>query len=257
MGSHDLCPVDHCPISSPRLNEAIQALVEVVRDRRWPPFIRRIELFTNEADLQFNVIDSAQPVARHFFQWLSELLPGYAPGAIRYTVGDNGWRVSPRSFFQINRFLVDGLVNAALEGAAGSTALDLYAGVGLFSRTLSERFEQVIAVEAGASGVADLKASVPGAQAVRASVDEYLSTLETAPDFVLADPPREGLGKAVVRELIRLAPRRLHVVACDPATLARDLRHLLDSGYRIERLTMADLFPQTYHLETIACCVRD
>jgi 23S rRNA (uracil1939-C5)-methyltransferase len=76
--------------------------------------------------------------------------------------------------------------------------------------------------------------------------------LAQPPDFVLADPPRAGLGKTVVRELNRLRPPRLTIVACDPATLARDLAALVAGGYRLERVTLVDLFPQTYHLETIA-----
>ena len=83
-------------------------------------------------------------------------------------------------------------------------------------------------------------------------MDFFLANLTAAPDFVLADPPRAGLGKNVVRELARLKPARITIVACDPATLARDLTGLLAAGYRIERLTMIDLFPQTFHIEAIA-----
>ena len=252
MGSNQLCPIDHCPISSPRLNEAIRALSTLVRDRKWPKFIEKVELFTNESDVQFNVLESKHNVAKHFFDWLSERLPGYAPGAIRY----DGFRVSPRSFFQVNRYLTDALVDAALGDASGSTALDVYAGVGLFTRPLLQRFRQVTAVESGSAAVADLKVNVPDALAVRATAEDYLDKLDVAPEFVLADPPREGLDKSVVRELARLRPKRLHIISCDPATLARDMRGLLDAGYRIEKMTMADLFPQTYHLETIVWLVR-
>jgi 23S rRNA (uracil1939-C5)-methyltransferase len=261
LGSHELCPVDHCPISSPRLNEAIAALAAMVRESRWPAFVRRVELFTNESEVQFNVLESGQPAARHFFDWVGERLPGYAPGAIEYPVGADRFRINPRSFFQVNRYLVHALSEAALEGAAGTSALDLYAGAGLFSVPLARRFGGVTAVESGASAVSDLKFNAARAgvsvRPVRSPVDEYLMSLQRAPEFVLADPPRDGLGKTVVRELIRLAPARLHIVACDPATLARDLRQLLDAGYRLERLALADLFPQTYHLETIACCVNE
>jgi 23S rRNA (uracil1939-C5)-methyltransferase len=248
LGSHDLCPIEQCPISSPKLNEAIAALTTLVRDRRWPSFIRRIELFTNETDVQFNVIDTDQPVAKHFFEWVNERLPGYGGGALNY----GSFRVSPRSFFQVNRYLVDALAESALAGVSGETALDLYAGVGLFSLRMASQFGSVTAVESGGSAVSDLKVNVPAARAVRASADEFLAGLETAPDFVLADPPREGLGKLAVRELVRLRPRELRIVACDPATLARDLRPLLDAGYVLEQMTLADLFPQTFHIETIA-----
>jgi 23S rRNA (uracil1939-C5)-methyltransferase len=81
--------------------------------------------------------------------------------------------------------------------------------------------------------------------------EEYLQKLESAPDFVLLDPPRAGLGKAVVRRLAELRPRQVTIVSCDPATLARDLAGLTAAGYRIEQMTLVDLFPQTFHLETV------
>jgi 23S rRNA (uracil1939-C5)-methyltransferase len=84
-------------------------------------------------------------------------------------------------------------------------------------------------------------------------VEAFLTSLETRPEFVLADPPRAGLGKSAVRELLRLKPPRLNIVSCDPATFARDLGTLLAGGYRLDRLTLIDLFPQTYHIETVAC----
>jgi 23S rRNA (uracil1939-C5)-methyltransferase len=247
LGSHTLCPVDLCPISSPQINEAIAALTQMVRDRRFPSFVRTVELFTNERDVQLNVLETGKPLARHFFDWCAERIPGYASGAIDY----DGFRIGPRSFFQVNRFLIGDLVSAAIGDATGDTALDLYAGAGLFSRPLAARFAHVIAVESGASAVADLKHNVPGAEAVRSSVDVFLQNLHHRPDLVVADPPREGLGKVVVRELARLKPRRLNIVACDPATLARDLRGLIDAGYTIDRMILVDLFPQTYHLETV------
>ena len=80
-------------------------------------------------------------------------------------------------------------------------------------------------------------------------MEDYIANLETTPDFILADPPRAGLGKEVVKHLNRLAPPRVTIVSCDPATLARDLAAL--PGYSIERMTMVDLFPQTYHMETV------
>jgi 23S rRNA (uracil1939-C5)-methyltransferase len=91
-------------------------------------------------------------------------------------------------------------------------------------------------------------------QTERARVEDFLPTFAETPDFVLADPPRAGLGKLVAAQLERLAPPRITIVSCDPATLARDLALL--GGYRIERLTLIDLFPQTYHLETVAQLVR-
>jgi 23S rRNA (uracil1939-C5)-methyltransferase len=88
----------------------------------------------------------------------------------------------------------------------------------------------------------------------QARVEDYLAGLETAPGFVLADPPRAGLGKGAVEHLNRLAPERITIVSCDPATLARDLAGL--AGYTIERIALVDLFPQTFHLETVVSLRR-
>jgi 23S rRNA (uracil1939-C5)-methyltransferase len=229
------------------LNECIATLNRMLKDRRFPQFVTEIELFTNETDTQLNVLQTDRPVARSFFDWAADEIPGYVSGPITY----GGFRVSYKSFFQVNRFLVEQLVDAAVADASGDSALDLYAGVGLFSWTLSSQFESVTAVESSNAAVSDLIHNVPKALAVRSSVDEYLAAQTEAPDFVLADPPRSGLGKHAVRHLLRLKPKQMVIVACDPATLARDMAPLLAAGYEIDHTILIDLFPQTYHLETI------
>ncbi|MDQ2869068.1 MAG: class I SAM-dependent RNA methyltransferase [Verrucomicrobiota bacterium] len=250
--SHKLCAIDHCPISSPAINAGIRALARMIRDRRWPKFIGALELFTNETEMQLNVLETAQPVARRFFEWCAEEIPSLVPGALEY----GEYRVSRGSFFQVNRFLVQRTIDISLQGAEGGTALDLYAGVGVFSLPLARRFAKVTAVESGSGAVRDLLFNAERAgvavQAETSSVDAYLSNLESAPDFVLADPPRAGLGKRVASRLAQLKPREIMIVACDPATLARDLAALIAVGYRFERLTLIDLFPQTFHIEAIA-----
>lgn len=255
-GSRRLTPVDRCPISSPKINETLAALREMQADRRFPDFIRSIELFTNEREIDVNVAETERPVARRFFEWCAERIPGLASGeGIDYEAAGAVFRVRRRSFFQVNRFLLDPMVEAALEGAGGGEALDLYAGVGFFSLPLARRVERVTAVESSSSAAGDLEFNAQRAGAavsvVRQGVEAYLEALDKAPEFALADPPRAGLGKRVVRELLRLRPKRLVVVACDPATLARDLAALVAGGYRIERVTLIDLFPQTLHIETI------
>jgi 23S rRNA (uracil1939-C5)-methyltransferase len=113
----------------------------------------------------------------------------------------------------------------------------------------------VTAVEATTSAVEDLKFNMERAGVtltpVKRSVEDYLASLTAAPDFVLADPPRAGLGKRAVADLIRLKPRQITIVACDPATLSRDLAPLVGAGYSITKTTLVDLFPQTFHMETI------
>jgi 23S rRNA (uracil1939-C5)-methyltransferase len=254
-GSRRLVPVDRCPISSPKINQALAALRDMLPDRRFPRFLRSLELFTNETGVQLNVLETGQAVARRFFDWCAEGVPGFTDGAIEYPVREDLYRVRHRSFFQVNRFLIEQMVDCALEGVGGETALDLYAGVGLFSLPLARRFAAVTAVESSASAAGDLEFNAARAGVAvsvqQQAVEEFLESLEKAPEFVLADPPRTGLGKRVVGELLRLRPARLVVVACDPATLARDLGELTGGGYAIERMTLIDLFPRTFHIETV------
>jgi 23S rRNA (uracil1939-C5)-methyltransferase len=251
--SHELIDVTECPISSPRINETLALLRERIHDPRFPRFVHSIEIFTNEAEVQINAIAADRPVARTFYEWMGSTV------ALDYPTALGTFRVSPRSFFQVNRFLVEQLMEHAIAEEKGETALDLYAGVGLFSIPLARRFQNVIAVESGSAAIRDLevnaeRANVKGSNiqisGEQAQVEDFMMRCEKTPDFVLADPPRAGLGKSVVASLNRLRPPRLTIVSCDPATLARDLAGL--TAYRIDRLTLIDLFPQTYHLETIA-----
>jgi 23S rRNA (uracil1939-C5)-methyltransferase len=247
--SHELVPVEgECPVCSPRLNQALAEMRARLSDPRFPRFVQALEIFTNESDVQVNVIESERPVARRFYDWCE------SKQAIDYETAFGTFRVSSRSFFQVNRFLVEKLVEAALHEQGGESALDLYAGVGLFALPMARKFRSVTAVETGSSAAHDLEFNASRAELPvkmeQARVEDYLARLETTPEFVLADPPRAGLGKEVVGHLLRLAPPRMTIVSCDPATLARDLASL--AGYQIESLALVDLFPQTFHLETIA-----
>jgi 23S rRNA (uracil1939-C5)-methyltransferase len=252
--SHRLVAIDHCPISSPGINGALAALIDMMRSSRFPRFLRSIEMFTNESQVQVNVRETEHPLARWFFEWCEERIPGATSGALNYPAAGFSFRVGHRSFFQVNRFLIDRLVETAIEDAAGDTAVDLYAGVGLFARALKSRFREVHAVEAGAGPWRDLEFNTGGSGILthRVSTESYLESVTGTPDFVVADPPRAGLGSRVVAGLIERKPPRLVIVACDPATLARDLGVLLSEAYQLERLTLVDLFPQTYHFETVA-----
>ena len=245
--------VDHCPIGSPSINLAIGALNQMMREGRWPRFVRTLEVFTDERQTQLNVLETERPVARRFFDWCAERIPGLVEGALDYR---DEFRVSSNSFFQVNRFLLDRLVETATRGAEGETALDLYAGVGLFSLRLARRFRAVTAVESGGGAVRDLRfnaerAGLSHLRAEQASAEAFLEKLPSAPDFVLMDPPRAGLGKTMVARLCHLQPPSLVIVACDPATLSRDLAGLIAGGYHIARMALVDLFPQTFHLETV------
>ncbi len=230
--SRDLIAIDHCPIASPKLNEIIGKINAQASTA--------LELFTNETDVQVNVVDRVPRQA----------LSGLASLGVTTPIEYNGFQVSRNSFFQVNRFLIDQLVECAVSEAQGDWAVDLYAGVGLFSKKLAERFAKVTAVESGSSSFRDLTHNFTQ-ECVNANVEDYLAGLEKTPDFILADPPRAGLEKHAVKELARIRAPRITIVSCDPATLARDLRGLIAQNYRIQKITLADLFPQTFHLETV------
>jgi len=259
-GSRDLCTIDHCEISSPMLNEVILKLQSAAKQPEWPEFLRSLEVFTNEEQVQLNIVDTMRPVAARFFEWCGTFLPFLARGPIEYPASGRRFRISRGSFFQVNRFLIDSLVTEVSREAEGRHAIDLYAGVGLFSLALANRFQRVDAVERSTPAFRDLEWNIDRSEAdirsTKASAEDFLRELTGAPDLIVADPPRAGLGRDATSELLRIKPPRLRLVSCDTATLARDIGRLI-AGYRIERLALIDLFPQTYHFETVVHLVRN
>ena len=258
MGSRKLVPTAVCPISSQKINDSLAKLTRMVKDRRWPRFISSLEIFTDETQVQWNVRETTQNVAKHFFDWLADEIPGTVPGALDYRVNDDLFTVSGNAFFQVNRSLVGTITELALGDESGAAAWDLYAGVGLFSLPLARRFQQVTAVESSRAAD-DLARNAKRAglvvDSIRQDTEAFLMEAGEAPDFVLADPPRAGLGSIAVSRLLDLAPQKITIVACDPATLARDLAAMKEH-YEIARLILVDLFPQTFHIETIVSLTR-
>ena len=201
-----------------------------------------------------------------------QILVTAGAGSLAYKTQGASYRVSAGSFFQTNRYLTDELVKIVTEGRSGDLALDLYSGVGLFSTALARDIRHIISVESSQTSTADLSYNRPAnTEVVQATAEKYLSGAATSgragkgdvllhvlphPDLVVVDPPRSGLGEPVARLLANLGAPRITYVSCDPATLARDLITLLAAGYRVENLHLLDLFPQTYHLETVVHLLR-
>jgi 23S rRNA (uracil1939-C5)-methyltransferase len=255
-GSRRIVHASQCPINSPALNRAHQALLEMAHQRRFPQFLHEVEFFTNEADIQLNVLDSELRLSKSFFEWCGEKIAGFSAGEhIDYPSGGDVFRVDSRSFFQVNRFLTAQLAEAAVAQAEGNSALDLYAGVGLMTLPLARKFSQVVAVDSSLRAVRGLQFNAERAKVdvkvVNLNVEEYLPSCEEGVDFVVADPPRAGLGPKITAELLRLKARHLALVSCDPATLARDLSALTAGGYEIVKITFVDMFPQTFHIECV------
>lgn len=284
FASHQLLPVEKCPISSPAINRMLYHLWELGREQRVPQGIGEIEFFANHDDSELLLeIHGAPPITelQEFFRDLQIRVPelkGVSAFTLagpnsqtqpesKQTVGQNfvtyrtaerEFRVSAGSFFQTNRFLVDELARSAISGLSGRMALDLYAGVGLFASYLCKRFHQVFAVESSPISAGDLQANAPkNVTVLRATTEAFLQkSLNLNPDVVIADPPRAGIGEATTKLLAALRVSRIVYLSCDPTTLARDLRLLLDFGYRIEQVDLIDLFPQTFHIESMVRLVR-
>lgn len=254
--SHRQVDTSACPISSPKINEVIAIFAAMAKEPRFPRFLHAAEIFTNETEVQINITASDKPLAKWFFEWCADEIAGFVPGELDYTVGLQRFRVSGKSFFQVNRYLLEPLAALATRNLKGKLALDLYSGVGLFALPLTRSFEHVHAVESSRSATDDCAYNAQRAAidlgVSHINVDEYLAKFRQQPDFILADPPRSGLGTKVVEQLLRLKAPTVRIVSCDPSTLARDLSPLLQGGYAITNLTLVDLFPQTYHLETVA-----
>jgi 23S rRNA (uracil1939-C5)-methyltransferase len=172
------------------------------------------------------------------------------------------FQVSASSFFQVNTAQAENLVRAALAAlglSGGETVLDLYSGVGLFTAFIAPIAGRVIGVESFAPAVCDAEVNLDEFENVElyeSPVEDALAHIVTTDQFsnllVLLDPPRAGCDKAIIQHLLTLAPSRMVYVSCDPATLARDAKRLASGGYRLISAQPVDMFPQTYHIETVA-----
>ena len=166
------------------------------------------------------------------------------------------------SFFQANRFLLPDLVRGVLDAVpADGDVLDLYAGVGLFSVALAAAGRRgLTAVEGDRSSGADLTHNAAQfGDTIRvgsSSVEDYLSQVTSSPATVIVDPPRTGLSRQTIESIIRLAPERMVYVSCDPPTMARDARRLLEANYQLISLRAFDLFPNTPHVESLGVFER-
>jgi 23S rRNA (uracil1939-C5)-methyltransferase len=280
MGSTKLCAVMECTILSPRLADTLSRLRDLVSRGTVLAAVDEIEVFADSSDekILLNVSgerlgDSSQSIAAA----LREAVPNVesillqdrradkfhldGPGYLTYTAGGAQFRVGHLSFFQVNRFMIDPLVDAVIGKVRGRLALDLFAGVGLFTVALTRQYERVIGVESNPAAAKDLElnlkesgGSSPSSRNVTA--EGFLSRWQEKPDLVVIDPPRAGVEMEALAHLKKILPARIHYVSCDPATLGRDLAQLVGTQesagpYEIESINLFDIFPQTYHMEVL------
>jgi len=281
-----ILPIDACPVLSPCLARAFAQLQDLARANSLPPGILEVEAFVDSDDAKLALSIAferfpkpAKDLTAEFKAALPELetlllldrsknrfeLTG--PGFLEHKVGEFTFRVSHLSFFQVNRFLIDDLLKSVLQGAKGNYALDLYAGVGFFTLPLARTFTKVVSVDANQAATRDLRTNAENAGIELVAnvehAEDFLKKPQETPDFVVLDPPRAGLGAETAARLANLGAAEIVYLSCDPSTLARDLAVLTGSErkpvtetaptqrYEISEVHLFDLFPQTFHIETL------
>lgn len=295
-GTQEFLPISMCPIAAPLLWRAAEAVVETAREsrdvRRVLETVSEVEFFCDgeERKLQITFFcDRKQTVEANGFAKAAralqaacpeltgagitrvdprsaqalEMLASWGSAGLAYAVAEETYWITRGGFFQVNRFLLPHLVALVCDRRSGAVAWDLFAGVGLFSRVLARHFGSVTAVEANAGACEDLRRALgkigPQHRAVEATTLEFLRRAlldRERPELIVLDPPRAGAGEEACALLGRLRPAEIVYLSCDPTTLARDLAALKASGYALTELHLIDLFPQTYHLETLVVLRR-
>jgi tRNA/tmRNA/rRNA uracil-C5-methylase (TrmA/RlmC/RlmD family) len=239
--SNEIVDIEVCPILTPKLQSTLSELRSAVDWNDVPRVGQDIEAVAGDRD---QVSVHAQ---------------GTAAEAVEVTAALAGeeYSYTAQTFFQANQAIVPQLVQAAIGDATGSTALDLYSGVGLFTLPLGRRFARVVSVEGNARSVELAKRNLANAALTNVEVHAMgvarsLASVDVSGlDLVLLDPPRSGPEDGVISSIAAMRPKHVAYVSCEPAILARDLRQLVAAGFTIDSITALDLFPQTHHVETV------
>jgi 23S rRNA (uracil1939-C5)-methyltransferase len=265
--THHVVPVDECLILDPLLDDLWAAL-----DMEWPQLYRlSLRCGSTTGDLMaifeldhyedFDIqVDFAVSCVILLADGEAVVLMGN-PYFTEHVAGRD-YRVSANSFFQVNTAGAQVLVTQVREYLAptgAETLVDLYCGVGLLGLALADCVDQVVGVEADSSAAADFVYNAQGMERValiEKKAQTALAHIEESVDLLVLDPPRSGAGQRTIEEIARVMPSRIAYVSCDPATLARDARHLVGAGYHLQEVQPVDLFPQTYHVEAVALFTR-
>lgn len=266
--AHRIVPVQECLVLDPLLDDIWTAL-----DMEWPQ-LHRLSLRCGSATGDLMAIFELD----HYADFAIEVdIPVscvllLADGEVAVLMGNShlwehvagqDYRVSAGSFFPVNTAGAEALVSLlcnSLAPSGGETLVDIYCGVGLFGLSLANEVGRVIGIEAESSAAADFQHNareLDHVQLIQNKAQTALGRLGKPVDLVVLDPPRSGAGQPVIDEIARLRPMRLAYVSCDPATLARDARHLVQAGYQLREVQPLDLLPQTFHIETLALFARD
>jgi len=261
--SNQVVPIQYDPLAEEALNQLLPFLaVEPL------PSLERISLRLGMDEQILLVLEANEPdppdfsveeldVSAVYASPLGQLLMAGSDHLLMEVAG-RVYKVSAGSFFQVNSLQAGRMVSFLLEHLPlqpHMTVLELYSGVGLFSARIAPCVARLVAVEASSSACADFVENLDefdNVELYEAPVERTLPSLDIKTDLILVDPPRSGLGARVIPHLLACEAPFLAYISCDPATLARDARRLVAGGYRLEQVTPVDMFPQTYHIESIS-----
>lgn len=260
--TNEVIPIEECYLPE-------EALDQLWRQLEFEPLpgLERISLRAGTDGELLAVLESEDPQAPEVEVEQALSLVYIGPEQAQVLAGEDyvvieaagrAFQVSAGSFFQVNTAMAEAMVQhllANLALTAESTGLDVYCGAGLFSAFLAERAGRVIGIESDPWACLDFETNLDefaNVELYEAPAEIALPALEVQPDVIVVDPPRAGLEKGVLDQILRLRPQTLVYISCDPATLARDARRLTAGGYLLEKITPFDLFPQTYHIESIS-----
>jgi 23S rRNA (uracil1939-C5)-methyltransferase len=260
--SHEVIPIEECHLPEEVLNDL------------WPqidieplPELTRVGLRLGVDDEVLLVLESSTDEAFDFTVDVPVAAVQLGPEQthilsdrfyLEMEVLDRTFRVSGDSFFQVNTPMAAKMVEHLLEHLSltlDTTFLDIYCGVGLFSAFMAPRVGRLMGIESNPSAVDDFTFNLDEFDHVeiyQAAAEEVLPGLDVQADVVLVDPPRAGLSRDVLDAILNLHPATLAYVSCDPATLARDAKRLAAGGYTLKHVTPFDLFPHTYHVESMS-----
>ena len=302
-GSHAVVPVDSCLIEDETADRIIVDIrkmlpdfkIKVFDERSGAGWLRHVLVrrgfATGEVLVVLVAVSPIFPTQKHFVKALREMHPEitsivlnindrfgpvvlgtrekvlYGEGFIEDLLCSHRFRISPRSFYQINPVQTEKLYRTAVDfaGLTGTeTVLDAYCGIGTIGITASDKARQVIGVELNRDAVADAIANarlngIKNCWFTAGDAGEYMEQMVRdgmRPDLVFLDPPRAGSDERFLSSLLRSAPKKVVYVSCDPETLARDLGMLTRGGYRVRKIQPVDMFPYTKHVETVVLLSR-
>jgi 23S rRNA (uracil1939-C5)-methyltransferase len=265
--SNRLVPIEECHLPQEAINQVWEQL-----DLEPVPDLRTVGLRTGIDEEVMLVLESNSDEGVEFELDVPMAAVQLGPNTthvlsdtsyLKMAVLGEEFRVSARAFFQVNTEMAAAMVEHIMEILPlthRSVVLDVYCGVGLFSAFIAPKVARLIGIELDPFAVDDFVVNLDAYEHVevyQAAAEGVLPGLDVKPDVVLVDPPRAGLGKEALDAILALGPKTLAYVSCDPATLGRDAKRLLAGGYRLVQITPFDLFPQTYHIESISLWERE